>query len=231
MPTNKIEELKNRRQKEIKKKNSQIPYAIILTVIVVLVYATLINTNFRYSIFWILGILIGITLQRSRFCFAASFRDPILVGSTSLMKAIIIAFIISTIGFAIIQNGYVMDSQNFDVVNIPGQIDPVGIHTAIGAIMFGIGMVISGSCASGTLMRIGEGFQLQLVVLIGFIIGSLIGARNFVFWDNALISNAPIIYFPEYVGLTVSAIVQIIVLIILYILSDWYDKKNNIMSM
>ena len=231
MPTNRIEELKQKRQKEIKKKKSQVPYAMVLMLIVILVYAAFINTNFRYSIFWILGTLIGITLQRSRFCFVASFRDPILVGSTSLIKAIIVAFIISTIGFAIIQHGHIADSQNFDIANIPGQIEPVGIHTAIGAIMFGIGMVIAGSCASGTLMRIGEGFQLQLVVLVGFIIGSLIGARSFAFWDKVLISNSPTVYFPKYIGITASAIFQIVVLVLLYILSDWYGKKNNIMSM
>ncbi len=42
--------------------------------------------------------------------------------------------------------------------------------------MFGIGMVIAGGCASGTLMRVGEGFAMQMLSLLFFVIGSLIGA-------------------------------------------------------
>ncbi len=231
MPTNRIEELKRQRQQEIKRKKSQLPYAIVLTIIVIAIYLSMLYFNFRYSIYWILGILIGITLQRSKFCFAASFRDPILVGSTSLIRAIIIAFIISTIGFAIIQYEYVCNYGFSDVQSIPGQIAPAGLHTALGAVLFGIGMVIAGGCASGTLMRIGEGFQLQLVVLVGFIVGSLLGAKNFGFWDKLIISKSPTIYFPEYVGFPATVIFQVIILLILYFLADLYHKKNNIMSL
>lgn len=231
MSSNKIEELKKRRKREFNKKKSQIPYAIVLIVLAMIVYGLFLKNNLRYSVFWIIGILLGITLQRSRFCFTASFRDPILVGSTSILKAIIIAFIISTIGFATVQYISIQESESFDVTCIPGQIHPVGFHTIIGAIMFGIGMVIAGGCASGTLMRIGEGFLLQMIVLVGFIIGTLLGARHFVFWDKLIISKSPIIYIPEFLGFFTSVVIQVIVLIVLYFLADRYDKKNSMMSM
>lgn len=230
MPSDRIEELKRIRQGYNKKKNSQMPYAIIFTIAVVIVYGLFLNRNSRYSIFWIIGILIGITMQRSRFCFAASFRDPILVGSTSLLKAIIIALIITTAGFAVVQYAFVQDSQSIDIMNVPGQIYPVGIHTVIGAVLFGVGMVIAGGCASGTLVRIGEGFILQIVVLGGFIIGTLLSAGQFEFWDKFIVAKSHTIYIPQYVDFPAAVIGQIIILILLYFLADWYDKKNNLLS-
>lgn len=232
LTSNKIEELKKRRQRELKvhRKKSQLIYAILVSVISIIVFIFLYKNNRIYSVFWIIGLLIGIVLQKSRFCFAASFRDLIIAGSTSILKAIIIAFIISTIGFGIIQFHSIKDLGVIDVYNLPGQISPVGLHTAIGAILFGIGMVIAGGCASGTLMRIGEGFLLQIVVLIGFIIGTVLGAYNFEFWDKICINNSPVIYIPEYIGLPLAIIFQVILLTVLYFIADWYDKRNNLMS-
>ncbi|KPU27057.1 transporter [Caloranaerobacter sp. TR13] len=227
-----MEELKKRRQQEIRvnKKKNQKFYAFIMSIIAIIIFIFLLRHNKIYSIFWFVGLLIGITLQRSRFCFAASFRDPIMVGSTSILKAIIIAFMVATIGFAIIQYYSIDSSGVIDVYRLPGQISPVGIHTAIGAILFGIGMVIAGGCASGTLMRIGEGFLLQIVVLIGFIIGTVLGAHDFEFWDKLIIRKSPTIYIPKYIGLPTAVILQIIFLTVLYFITDWYDKKNNLMS-
>ncbi|OPJ57277.1 YeeE/YedE thiosulfate transporter family protein [Alkalithermobacter paradoxus] len=227
MSSNRIEELKKRRQVELKNKKNQIHYALAITLITFAIYIFLLKHNIEYSKFWIIGLLIGFTLQRSRFCFGASFRDPVLAGSTSILRAIIIAFIITTIGFSILQSNYSLDHVN----TIPGQIYPVGIHTVIGAILFGLGMVIAGGCGSGILMRIGEGFTLQIVVLIGFIIGAMSAARNFEFWDKLIISKSPTIYLARYLGFPMTTILQIIVLIILYILVSIYDKKNNMMRM
>ncbi|RKD29030.1 YeeE/YedE thiosulfate transporter family protein [Thermohalobacter berrensis] len=229
--SSKIEELKKRRKKEFKKKKNQTHYGLILMVLALGIYFFLLVKGISYSSFWIIGLFIGFVLQKSRFCFTSSFRDFIMVGNTALFKAIIIAFMISTIGFAIVQYMNIDDIQNFSIENVVGKIHPVGIHTIIGALMSGIGMVIAGSCASGTLMRIGEGFLLQILVLVGFIIGTLLGANQFQFWDKLLIAQSPTIYFPQHIGFVKSVIIQLIVLAGLYILADWYDKKNNIMSM
>ena len=54
--------------------------------------------------------------------------------------------------------------------------------------MFGIGMVISGGCASGTLMRVGEGFTMQILSLVFFYCGFPSGALTiFGFWKYNVI--------------------------------------------
>ncbi|QEK13668.1 transporter [Crassaminicella thermophila] len=225
-----MEELKKRRQREIKKKKSQVPVGVTFLIFALIIYAIFLATDFKSSMFWIIGLLFGIVLQRARFCFAASFRDPILVGNTSILKAVIIGLIIMTIGFGIIQFISIGDSQDFDIENIPGYISKVGMHTVIGAILFGTGMVIAGGCVSGTLIRIGEGFILQIVVLVGLIIGSLISAKYIQFWDKCIISKTHVVYIPRYIGFSKAIIGQSILLLLIYFLADLYHKRNNIMK-
>ncbi|MBM7615172.1 YeeE/YedE thiosulfate transporter family protein [Alkaliphilus hydrothermalis] len=226
-----IEELKLKRQGQFKKRSNQVPYGMICIVLAVVIYAMSLQISTNHSTFWIIGILIGVTLQRSKFCFAASFRDPVLVGSTALLKAILLALIISTIGFVAIEYSSSGGSESLDWIRSMGQVHPVGIHTVIGAVLFGAGMVIAGGCASGFLMRMGEGFLLQIVVFFGFMMGAVLGTWHFEFWDKILISNAPTIFIPDYVGFPFATIGQVIILLLLYFLADWYDKKNSIMSM
>lgn len=229
MTSNKIEELKNKRKKEIHNKKSQLPYFFIVAFTTFMICAYLCNRNIRHSIVWTIGILIGITMQRSRFCFAASFRDPIMVGTTSLFRAVIIGLIICTIGFSVFQQISIGNEVNYAIEDVPGQIYPVGFHTIFGALLFGIGMVIAGGCASGTLIRIGEGYLMQAVVLIGFVIGATLGSSHFEFWDKLFISTSKTIFIPKYIGFIPALILQLIILCALYMFANWYDKKNNMM--
>lgn len=230
MTSSKIEELKRKREKELRPKKSQMIYMFIVAFISFIICCSFMQTNMQYSIIWTIGILIGITMQRSRFCFAASFRDPIMVGTTSLFRAVIIGLAISTIGFSVFQYRTIGNAVFYSIGDIPGQIYPVGLHTVLGAVIFGVGMVIAGGCASGTLIRIGEGYAMQVVVLIGFVIGATVGGRHFEFWDRLLISKSPTIYIPKVIGFIPALILQLIILGTLYYLALWYDKQNNIMA-
>ncbi|MFW5890985.1 MAG: YeeE/YedE thiosulfate transporter family protein, partial [bacterium] len=136
---------------------NQIPYALGIFVLALMFGIFLHTKSFDLSFYWMIGLCFGFVLQRSRFCFTASFRDPYLTGSTALTRALLLAFALTSVGFTIIKylnyiNGNTIPGMNFVV--------PTSVATVIGAFIFGIGMVISGGCASGTFMRIGEGFQL-----------------------------------------------------------------------
>lgn len=226
MVSNEIEALIQQRQgKSIKKKKSQIPYAIIVIIVATIVGVFLWKNNHQNLAYWVVGIAIGITLRYSRFCFAGAFRDPFLMGNTKLFRGLLLALMISTIGFSIIQYLY-LEGNTIDYSHIPGTIASVGIHIVIGAFIFGIGMTIAGGCASGILMRIGEGHSLQWVTLLGITIGSVLGAKNYSIWYDKIISSAKVIYFPEYVDLKIVVICQMIILITLYIIAAWYENNR-----
>lgn len=155
---------------KVKRKRNQIPFGIMVLVFSIIFGISLYYKSKLLPFFWISGLAFGFILQRSKFCFAAALRDPYLVGSTFITKALLISIALTTIGFTAIKYNSYINGQE-----IPGQNVVISISPAIviGGILFGIGMVIAGGCASGLLMRTGEGFQTQFIALIFFILGSL----------------------------------------------------------
>lgn len=208
-----------------KKKKNQLPIAFALILVIVGVGIWLSFTGEKLALYWMIGIAFGVILQRSRFCFTASLRDPYLTGSTSLTKAVLIAFAVTSIAFTAIKYGYYLQG-----LPIPGQsyIAPVSVATGVGAFMFGIGMVIAGGCASGTLMRVGEGFWMQVIALFFFVVGSLLGAWNFGWWERNFIVSAPRIFLPDYLGWFGGLACNLALIgIIYYIAHRWGKRKTN----
>lgn len=208
-------------RKPRKKKVNQIPFGIVLFIAIIGVGFFIANNSPRSALMWMFGILAGFTLQRSRFCFTASLRDPLLTGGTSLTKAVIVAIAIASAGFAAIQF-----SAASKGAAIPGNISPVGIHVIVGAVLFGIGMVIAGGCASGTLMRVGEGFLMQIISLVFFIVGSLWGAKDFGWWSKNFMPQKGI-FLPELIGWFPAVVLQFALLLGIYILADWYGNRKT----
>lgn len=207
-----------------KPKKNQIPLGF-LTVAFIIIVALLLNQkSSNMAFFWLTGTAFGFILQKGRFCFTASMRDPYLTGGTSITRAVIIAFAITTLGFTAIKYGYAQAG-----LPIPGMsyVVPISIATLVGAFLFGIGMVIAGGCASGTLMRVGEGFIMNMIAFVFFIIGSLWGAHDFGWWKEWFISKGPSIFLPDVFGWMGAVIIQLTVLLILYVVAEQYEKKRG----
>lgn len=208
-----------------KPKKNQIPFGVMLVVIIIAIGIYLGTRSGKLALFWVTGISFGVILQKGRFCFTASMRDPYLTGGTSLTRAVLIAFGIATVGFAAIKYGY--GSMGLPM---PGMsyVAPISLATIIGAFMFGVGMVIAGGCASGTLMRVGEGFQMQIITLFFFIAGSLWGAENFGWWQENVISKGKAVFLPDVFGWAGALFVQLSIIVLLYIAAEKYEEKRKL---
>lgn len=206
-----------------KKKKSQIPAGILSFIVLVAIGLAAARVSERLAFFWFTGIAFGFILQRARFCFTAAMRDPYLTGGTSLSKAVLTAFALTSIGFWAIKYGAFLNGMP-----IPGQsfVVPISLATGVGAFMFGIGMVISGGCASGTLMRVGEGFYMQLLSLLFFVVGSLIGAWHFGWWKVNFMVHGPRIFMPDVLGWFGAIVVQLLIIGALWIAADKYAKAK-----
>lgn len=206
-----------------RKKKNQLPIGFGVVLAMVIIGVLLGFKNSTLALYWTFGCCFGFILQKARFCFTASLRDPCITGSTSVTKAVLIAFAITTIGFAAIKYGSFVNGSE-----IPGQsyIMPISLATAIGGILFGIGMVIAGGCASGTLMRVGEGFAMQMLSLLFFVIGSLIGAGHMGWWTENFIATAPKIFLPDVFGWGGAVFIQLAIIGCLYIAADLFEKKK-----
>ncbi len=209
-----------------RKKKNQLPAGLAIGIVLMLLGVVISLINERMGLFWFTGIAFGFILQRSRFCFTASMRDPSLTGSTSVTRAVLIAFALTSIGFWAIKYG-----AHLKGLPIPGQsyVVPVSFATVIGAFMFGIGMVIAGGCASGTLMRVGEGFVMQILSLLFFVIGSLWGAHDFGWWKLNTISSGKAVFLPDVLGWGGALVVQLLIIVFLFIAADkWEHRKDEV---
>lgn len=230
MTSERIEALKKRRREEMKaiEASNQTPYAWILLILILLVSTALFLNQSLYMWVFPIGILLGFTMERSRFCFAASIRNPLTIGTTKLLQAVILALMVSTVFFFILQV-QTLDVGNFQISEVPGTLRPVGWNTVVGGVLFGMGMIIAGGCASGTLMRIGEGFTLQIAVVIAFISGAILaGVFHYSFWYGLFIEGREAIYLPNIFGFIPALLLQLIVLGTLYFVARSFAKGRKI---
>lgn len=210
-------------RKTRKPKKSQIPYGVLALLIFIIIGVLLTKVSASAALYWILGICFGFILQRSRFCFTASMRDPYLTGSTSVTRAVLIAFALTSIAFTAIKYGY-----HIKGLPIPGQsyVVPISFATVFGAFIFGIGMVIAGGCASGTLMRVGEGFGMQILSLFFFLVGSLWGAHDYGWWKYNFMISGKSIFLPDYLGWFGGLACNLLIIAVLYVVATkWQNKK------
>ncbi|RJX27924.1 MAG: YeeE/YedE family protein [Dethiobacter sp.] len=169
---------------------------------------------------WVFGLLFGFVLQRSRFCFAASFRDIFLIGNTILTRAVILGLAVTSTGFLLLE--YFTPGQ--ELLFTMAKVRPVGLFTVIGALLFGFGMVIAGGCVSGMLMRMGEGYLMQWVCMLGFLVGSAFGAWQLGWWMERFVLKSPAVFLPHILGWSGAIILQLILLSTLFVLAFVYEK-------
>jgi len=116
------------------------------------------------------GFAIGFIMHRSRLCFARAFREPLMTGEGEMTKAVILALAIGIPIAALLFQKKVIDPYS--------AIPPTfWIGSLLGGLIFGIGMVFAGGCASGSLWRMGEGHvKLWLTMLFFSWMGSTASA-------------------------------------------------------
>lgn len=206
-----------------KKKRNQLPFGLLVFAAMIAIGMLLSLRASSLGVFWLFGGCFGFVLQKSRFCFTAAMRDPCITGSTSITKAVLIAFALTTIGFTAIKYGAFAAG-----LPIPGQsyVMPVSVATGVGGVLFGIGMVIAGGCASGTLMRVGEGFSMQMLALVFFVVGSLWGAKDMGWWTEHFIAGAPRVFLPDVFGWLGAVVIQLMIIGCLYVAADLWERKK-----
>ena len=169
---------------------------------------------------WVFGLLFGFVLQRSRFCFAAAFRDIFLLRNTILTRAVLLGIVVASAGFLILE--YLSFGE--ELLFTAAKVRPVGVFTIVGALLFGFGMVIAGGCASGMLMRMGEGYLMQWVCMGGFLVGSAFGAWQLGWWMERFILKSQAVFLPHLLGWPAAIGVHFTLLFALFLGALIYEK-------
>ena len=122
------------------------------------------------------GFVYGMCLQYGRFCFSSAFRDLFAVGVPRMAVGIMIAMVLfGTVSAFVTATG---NSTFYPA--------PYGIHSVIAGFIFGVGMVLTGGCASGSLYKSGEGNVTAMLVILSISVSQAIFA-DISGWANNLV--------------------------------------------
>ncbi|MEM0026990.1 MAG: YeeE/YedE thiosulfate transporter family protein [Ignisphaera sp.] len=163
----------------------------------------------------LIGVTMGMILQRARFCFATAFRDlfggPEALRAINIHKGIAVAMLVGATG--------VFALKYMGLADIWILVSPVYITNVIGGAIFIFGAIMVGGCASGILWRIGEG---HLKALIG-LISTVLAYPMFVNIISKRLVTYPRIFMPGAVG-WIAAYAIFIIFISIYLMLLLYQE-------
>ncbi|MEA4896391.1 MAG: YeeE/YedE thiosulfate transporter family protein, partial [Oscillospiraceae bacterium] len=116
-----------------------------------------------------IGLALGYALSRAYTGFAGSVNRAYRAGSTKLMRAMMLMFLVSSILTAGLLYG-AEAPENYGL-----WVNPINLGLLVGGLLFGFGMALSSCCASGVLTDLSSGFSRAFVTLIFFGIGVFLG--------------------------------------------------------
>ena len=105
------------------------------------------------AILFVLGLALGFVLFHSRFGFTSAWRQLVAVRQGKALRAHMLMLAVACTLFAPI----LANQVSFNDVPVAPTLAPIGFGLFVGSFLFGVGMQLGGSCASGTLFAIGSG--------------------------------------------------------------------------
>lgn len=157
------------------------------------------------------GGVLGLVLQRSRFCFYCHARDWFERRDPRGLLAIVLALAVGLVGHTVVLGSWIATPA-------PGQlppdmhIGPVSWVLVAAGCAFGLGMVVSGSCISAHWYRLAEGSAVAPFALAGSALGFLLG---FATWNplySLAVAEAPVVWLPAHLGYGGALLLQLGVL-------------------
>lgn len=145
------------------------------------------------------GAVLGVVLQRSRFCFYCHARDWFEDRNPRGLLAIVLALAVGVLGHTVVLGGWLPVPQ-------PGKlppdmhIGPVSWVLVAAGLSFGAGMVVSGSCISAHWYRLAEGSAVSPFALLGSALGFIAGFRTWNALYSWSVADAPVVWLPAHLG-------------------------------
>ena len=172
------------------------------------------TSNSTAPISLLIGMSLGLLLERGRFCFFCIFRDGIEDKNTTPFLSVLVTIATGSIGYALIFGQFLPDTST-DRLPPVAHIGPVSWVLVVAAFAFGIGMSLSGACISGHLYRLGQGYLRAIPALIGTLIGFVLAFLSWNWLYLNAISDAPTIWLPHYVGYSGALLITLSALLLL----------------
>jgi len=172
---------------------------------------------------FLLGGFAGFVMHRSDFCMAGMFRDLFLFRSGAMLRVMVLLVVVSMICFELVRLSGLAQVP-FAYFGTPSLINPFG------GVAFGIGMVLAGGCAVGTLYKMGAGSLPSLFAFGGLLIGSVLYAEIYPWWVpfSRSFQLSSLVTLPQMLGVSPSLLVSLTTAMAVIFLWRWFraDQMN-----
>jgi len=180
------------------------------------------NSGFNYSKtggLLVSGLTFGIILHRSRFAFLQAFREPFTSGNAEQCRGMVIAVIVSVLGFAVLK---LSGLRSEGVYVMP----TFWVGSFVGGIIFGFGMPFAGACASGSCWRSADGNVKQIIALVFMGIANSL-SKTLIDSSHTLTSiMGKQIFIPQYISYPWTIVLIILIMLSYYVITSWNEKTG-----
>lgn len=172
--------------------------------------------------FVLIGLMIGVVLQRSRFCIVRTIRETFLSGDSEPTVAIIAGILVGMLGFTVIK-----------IMEIGSETSGVSpnfwVPSLVGGIIFGIGMTIAGGCTVGATWRAGEGHVKLWLALVGIVFTMPLAGEYIKpgFLDMLPSSMNQSVFLPDTYGYVGAVCIMLLVLLLWYVFAKWNERTGK----
>jgi len=177
-----------------------------------------------------IGAVFGLLIQRHRFCMVAATGNYLLINDNRQLLAFITALAVAIAGTQILE--FTDTVAIADSAYRNSQFDWFG--ASVGGLIFGIGAVLAGGCATRTLIKSAEGSLHSIIALLFFML--LAASAQFSFLENVrlgLTHNTAIDLSGDASFATVFGLPQwlpaivIVTLMLVYLVKNWNPQAKN----
>jgi len=177
------------------------------------------------------GLILGMILQRSRYCIVRAFREPFMTGEATAPIAVMLSILIALVGFTVVKYFGVGNAGEFAVraIEMKGVYANFWLRALIGGIIFGLGMTVAGGCAVGTLWRAGEGHVKLWMAALGFVIMAPV-AKNFIVPAVKKIlpeSMQKHLFLPDILSYAGAVALVLLILLLWFMFAKWNEKTGK----
>jgi len=165
------------------------------------------------------GFLIGLVMHRSRFCFVRAFRCPFMTGEADMVKVVAMSLMIYGMGSAVIKWAWIKDPM-------VGVYHPFVLGSLGGGLIFGVGMILAGGCASSTLWRIGEGHVKLVMTLVGFSLANAL-TQKFIAAYNISEKLGKGVFMPDVFSWAMTIPLFIVFFLVWVFLAIWNEETEK----
>lgn len=167
----------------------------------------------------ILGHTFGIIVHRSRFAFLQGFREPFASGNADQSRAMVIAVIVSVLGFAALKFSGLRPEGAYVTPTF-------WLGSFAGGIIFGFGMPFAGGCGSGTCWRSAEGGVKQVIAFIFLGISNSL-SQSLIDSSGTLASAmGEKVYLPHYISYQWTIVLIVMIMLFYYLVTSWNEKTR-----